>query len=328
MVTLRPIPLSPPVNSTPFRVSTRAISLDFSSVGTELPPQELGAVSASALRSMLERFSNLDAIKLVHADPQLIVTAPRGEFIVRSSNGTLLVRSADNAHEPFVSFSPADFLVFAETNATPPPPLTPTRKFQTLVGAASARLPVLPDPKNIVPSVPIYGAFRTPTVPPPEFKVPLSSPSASARASTPPPSTRRASVFVVVSVVLLAGAGALWFFFGRSSPPPPPPAGVTAAFEVIRSPEQLASLQRSVVGTYATNGEGTDRILEIRADGTFHFQEFGSSVALTSNRTGSYTFAVRSGTTNAVLRTQALGTVEIRDDRHLFCQQTLFTRLP
>ena len=120
----------------------------------------------------------------------------------------------------------------------------------------------------------------------------------------------------------------LWIFFGPAPAETPAPAGPPAEFDLVTAPAQLATLKKRFTGTYATSGEAGERLLEIRADGTFHYQEFGDGLARTANRTGTYTLALRHATKAPLLRTRDLGTIEIRDEQNLFCQQAVFTRLP
>ena len=112
------------------------------------------------------------------------------------------------------------------------------------------------------------------------------------------------------------------------APAPPAPAAPPPEFDRIASPEQLASLQNQFAGTYATSGEAGERMLELRADGTFHYQEFGASLAVTKHNNGTYTIVLRHGTQTPVLRAGELGAIEIRDDNALILHQTVFTRLP
>jgi len=71
-----------------------------------------------------------------------------------------------------------------------------------------------------------------------------------------------------------------------------------------------------------------ERLLELRPDGTFKYQEFGSSLAVTKRDNGTYSFVLRHGTQTTVLRAPVLGPVEIRDENSLFLRDAVFTRLP
>ena len=127
MATLLPSSSSPAGDGASFRVSTREISLDFSTVGADQSPHELGAVSAAAFRHILDKFAGLTPIKLVDGDPQLVVIARQGRFIILPSNGQLLLRSVHDPQQPYLKFTPSEVLAFLETNAPPPPTLTPIR---------------------------------------------------------------------------------------------------------------------------------------------------------------------------------------------------------
>ena len=91
-----------------FRVSTREISLDLSNVGPAESPNELGALSETAFRELLRRFASIPAVKLLDGDPQLVVSAKRGRYLVAPSSGQLLVRAANDTQQPFSKFSIED----------------------------------------------------------------------------------------------------------------------------------------------------------------------------------------------------------------------------
>ena len=78
----------------------------------------------------------------------------------------------------------------------------------------------------------------------------------------------------------------------------------------------------------ATSGDAGERMLELRGDGTFRYQEFGASLAVTKHDNGPYMFVLRHGTQTPVLRASALDPIEIRDDNTLFLRGVVFTRLP
>jgi len=102
----------------------------------------------------------------------------------------------------------------------------------------------------------------------------------------------------------------------------------SAQLDLVDTPDKRAELIRRFAGTYATSADSGERLLELRADGTFHYQEFGTGITRTHNRTDVYAFAYRHGTPTLLIRANGLGLIEIRDDKNLICRMTVFTRLP
>ena len=137
-------------------------------------------------------------------------------------------------------------------------------------------------------------------------------------------------MFAGVGVLLVGAVVSGWFYFRTPAPLPPLPAAKSATppkFDLI-PPLQLASLQKRIAGTYATSGDAGERLLDLRTDGTFRYQEFGPSLVVTHRENGSYTFAFRHGTQSPVLRAGELGTLEMRDENSLIVRGATFTRLP
>jgi hypothetical protein len=176
------------------------------------------------------------------------------------------------------------------------------------------------------PPAPIYGSFpdlaarATPTPA-------VASPSSAATRPNSLP-LRRRLLAIGAGLLLLGAAGAGWFMFRPPPAVPPAPAARPPEFDLVKSTDELTRLRQRFGGTYATSGEAGERLLELRADGTFRLQEFGSGLTRTTNRTGPYTFAYRHGTTTPVIRAGGLGAIEVRNEKDLFCQGAVFIRLP
>jgi hypothetical protein len=299
-----------------FRVSTREISLDLTNVGPAESPNELGALSDTAFRELLARFASIPAVKLLDGDPQLVVSAKRGRYVLVPSAGQLLVRPANDSQQPYVKFTADDLPRYLDS--TDQPGQSSTKNIQTLIGAASAtRSPVVPE------NAPIYGNIP---VSRPSASAPASAPALAASADAPP--VRRGLVYAVATILVLAAAGAGWVFYGPAEPTPPPPARALSEFDVVSSADLVASLKKRFVGTYATSGDAGERLLEINADGTFRYQEFGAGVSTTANRKGTYTFALRADNKAPVIRASTLGTIELRDEKNLLYAGFTYTRLP
>ena len=318
---------SPSGRDAPFRVATREVSLDFSTVGPDQSPNELGAMSDAAFRTLLEKFAGIPPVKLIDGDPQLVVSAKRGRFILLPSNGKVLLRPANDPQQPYVKYAPDDVPGFLDATDQPAQTQAPAKNFQTLIGSAAAMVADADATIPPRPPAPIYGAF--PDKPGKSAATTSGPAAASAKPAAPPaPKFRRSLVVSFAALLLVVAGGTLWVFYGpapaeKPQPPPPP-----SEFDRIAAPDLLANLKKRYVGAYATSGETGERLLEIRADGSFHYQEFGTGVSRTTNRSGTYIFAFRHATKTPLIRASALGTIELRDEKTLVCEGAVFTRLP
>lgn len=308
----------------PFRVSTRGISPDFSAIGPGEPPQEIGFLSEPAFRALIEKFAAVPSLKLVDGDPTLVVTAKRGRFFVLPANGKLLVRSADDTQRPYERFDPSELPRYLDTSDQTIPTAPQAKKFSSLIGAASlaaARAPITPPA-----AAPIFGSFPDLTT---RVATPPAQPTAAATApnfkKTPP--RHRILLFVGAIFFTLTAAATLWVFFAPATSNPPHPASASAQLDFVDGPGNRAELARRFAGAYATGADSGERILELHTDGTFHYQEFGANLSRTSNRTDTYVFAYRHGTTTLIIRANGLGLLEVRGDENLVYQKVVFTRL-
>lgn len=321
---------APSGRDAPFRVATREVSLDFSTVGPDQSPHELGAMNDAAFRTLLEKFAGIPPVKLIDGDPQLVVSAKRGRFILLPSAGKLLLRPANDPQQPYVKFIPNDVPGFLdetdEPGQAPAQTQAPPKKFSTLIGSAAAIAASDSATISPRPAAPIFGAF--PDKPGPSA---TTASSATTSASTKPAvaaPTKFPRGLVFSLAALLLAVGILWVFYAPAPAEPPPPPAPRSEFAPIAATDLLASLKQRFVGAYATSGEAGERLLEIRADGTFHYQEFGTGVALKANRSGTYLFAIRQGTKTPLIRTSSLGTIELRDEKSVVYEGAVFTRLP
>jgi hypothetical protein len=316
---------TPSGREAPFRVSTREISLDFSSIGPSEPPQEIGSLSEPAFRTLIEKFAAVPSLKLVDGDPTLVVTAKRGRFFVLPANGKLLVRSAADTQRPYERFDPSELPRYLDTSDQAIPTAPQAKKISSLIGAASVAAEKAPSTPP--PAAPIFGSFPDLAA---RVATPPAQPAAAAIApnfkKTPP--RRRSLVGVGATLLALTAAATLWVFFAPAANNPPRPVHASAQLDFVDAPDKRAELTRRFAGTYATTADSGERLLELRADGTFHYQEFGANLARTINRTDAYVFAYRHGTTTLLIRANGLGLIEVRDDKNLAYKKAVFTRLP
>lgn len=313
--------------ATPFRVATREVSLDFSVVGPDQSPSELGGFSEPAFRELVEKFAAIPTVKLLDGDPQLIVSAKRGRYVIVPSTGKLLLRPANDSQQPFIKFDPVDVPAFLDSNDQTVPGQAPANNFQTLIGSAANMVASAEAASAETPAVPIYGAF-----PQNVGRFVSNAPFTPATPPAPPPSPiRPVSRKVLISVAALfvvVAAASFWAFYGPGLADKPLPPAPPSEFDLVASPELIASLKKRFAATYATSGADGERLLELRANGTFLYQEFGTGVARTTSRNGTYVFAVRHGTKTPLIRASGLGTIELLDEKKIFCQRAVFNRLP
>ncbi len=310
-----------------FRVSTREISLDFSNVGPAESPNELGALNETAFRDLLRRFASIPSVKLLDGDPQLVVSAKRGRYLLVPSGGQLLVRPANDTQQPFVKFAVENLPGYLDSTDQQPQAPSSTKPVAAATSSTStnpaaegpARDLVIPDGAPIYGNIPVSRPSATPT--------PVQA-TATAPASKAQPVGRRGMVYGALVLLVLALAGVGWIFYGPVPEGPAAPARLPSDFDAVSSAELLASLKKRYVGTYATSGDAGERLLELRPNGTFHYQEFGAGVATTANRRGTYTFALRHDTKAPLIRASGIGTIELRDDKNLLCEGAIFSRVP
>lgn len=320
---------SPSGRALPFRVATREISADFSAIGSDQSPRELGGLSTEAFAELLEKFAAIPAVKLIDGDAQLIVTAKRGRYVILPSTGSLLLRPANDTQQPYVKFAPAAVPAFLDNTERQEQAQSSSKNFQTLVGSAAALVAQAEPPTPEVPLAPIYGAFPTKI-----GRLVSNAPFPSATApqpAAPPPAPAKISrglVLTLVALFVVVAGATLWVYYGPAPADTPLPPAPPSEFDLVTAADQVASLSKRFVGTYATSGADGERLIELRANGTFHYQEFGTGLARTSNRTGTYVFAYRHGTKTPLIRASALGTIELLDEKKIFCQRAVFTRLP
>ena len=248
-----------------YQVSTRELSADFSEVGPDQNSRDLGMIDGAQFLRLLEKLVAIDALRLVDADPQLFVTVKSGRFLIQPQGGKLLVRPTNALDQIFFKLSPAEIPSFLDGVPLVQTPKAPI----TLIGSA-----------------------------PPGAGSNTSAPTPILAATQIPAKKSKRSVGLALAVVgVLVVAGVAWFFL-RPAPPPPPspkpapvvkatpppkPAPLPPEFDPIASPTELANLQKKFAGTYATSSEAGERMLELRIDGTFRYQEFGASLAVTKH---------------------------------------------
>jgi len=84
-----------------FKVSTVNLSPDTAAAATNYSENPLGEVSAAELVALLERLREIDPVQNAEADPQVLIAAPAGQFLIRTGQGKLLLYNARDTTEPY-----------------------------------------------------------------------------------------------------------------------------------------------------------------------------------------------------------------------------------
>lgn len=126
-----------------FSVTLVNLAADCRTAHPEFGRQALGHVEATALLQLLDALRTIDPLQNHDAEPQLIIEAPHGKFLIRTGRGRLFLYDARDSSVPFVELDPAGVvrelsrardLVPGETEPSAPP--TPRRRFHHLIAAA------------------------------------------------------------------------------------------------------------------------------------------------------------------------------------------------
>jgi hypothetical protein len=80
-----------------FKVSTRQLSADLTTVGEEINSRELGQLSAAQLHDALAKLVLITPDKMLDADPRLVIAGRRGRFLARPKRGKILLFDATDA---------------------------------------------------------------------------------------------------------------------------------------------------------------------------------------------------------------------------------------
>jgi hypothetical protein len=104
-----------------FTVTTVNLSSDTTRADAALGPAELGALSSEEFTALLERFRLLDSTQNHEADPQLVVSAAAGRFLIRTGKGKLFLYNARDPTEPYSELAPVDIVAHLDRQLTSPP---------------------------------------------------------------------------------------------------------------------------------------------------------------------------------------------------------------
>lgn len=91
-----------------YKVSTRGLSADLTTVGADESSRDLGPLELAPLAELLSRLARLDPAQVGDHDPHLIITGARGRFAVRPGRGKLVLRDAAAPHQSYLELNAAD----------------------------------------------------------------------------------------------------------------------------------------------------------------------------------------------------------------------------
>lgn len=102
-----------------FKVTTVNLSSDTTAAATDHGESDLGEMSAVQLTALLERFAAIDPIQNAEADPLIRLSAPAGQFLVRTSLGRLFLYNARNTTEPAAELTPEQIVALVDRPGSP-----------------------------------------------------------------------------------------------------------------------------------------------------------------------------------------------------------------
>lgn len=116
----------PPSGPT-FKVTSRALTADLATASVGETARELGSFTSAGLTELLVRLTALDPAKFADADPQLLVSARRGRFVVKPGNSRLLLRSAGEPDATYFELPAEQVAEFLSGHDSVPMPMGTTQ---------------------------------------------------------------------------------------------------------------------------------------------------------------------------------------------------------
>lgn len=98
-------------------ISTVHLSADTTAASVEFGQTDLGELTEAEFVALLERFRRLDSVQNSEVDPQILITARAGRFIVRTGQGKLFLYNARNTTEPYAELSAEEIFAHLERPA-------------------------------------------------------------------------------------------------------------------------------------------------------------------------------------------------------------------
>jgi len=95
--------------STPvYTVRLRGISSDLQQLGPEISAHDLGKLGAAQVITLLKEFASIDPVRLVEADPHVLLTGARGSFSAKPHQGRLLLQSTGVINASYIELAPEE----------------------------------------------------------------------------------------------------------------------------------------------------------------------------------------------------------------------------
>ncbi len=168
-----------------YKVSTRGLSADLTTVGADESSRDLGPLELGPLAELLSRLARLDLAQVGDDDPHLIITGPRGRFAVRPGRGKLVLRDAAAPHQSYLELHAADVPAYLDSHDPVTAPTTPeTASVATELPPARTRHPALGWAAFTLSAALVAGSafwtFREESVDPAEDYIELTLPESTA----------------------------------------------------------------------------------------------------------------------------------------------------
>lgn len=109
-----------------FTVTMRHLAADGRKAAVDLPPVQLHYIAVNQLQMLLRAVEGIAAMVTYPAEPEIRISGPTGEYVVRVKDGQLHLVSWSSAHKGGPA-SPAE-IIAAVTAADADEPVTPTRR--------------------------------------------------------------------------------------------------------------------------------------------------------------------------------------------------------
>jgi hypothetical protein len=109
--------MSSNVNPPGCSVKLRGTSADFSVFGPQFGELDLGEMSAAQATELLEKFAAIDAVRLVDADPRVLVAGRRGRFTIRPGKDGLLLQETGQPDAAWLQLPPAAIAAWLDQSA-------------------------------------------------------------------------------------------------------------------------------------------------------------------------------------------------------------------
>jgi hypothetical protein len=121
-----------------------------------------------------------------------------------------------------------------------------------------------------------------------------------------PVETRLALALTLFAATFLIVAASAWLTFRPDDVDP------AALYGAAPAPAEAAAAALSAAGTYVNGGGDDERVLEIAADGTVHYREYGPGREVVDERRGQGNLVHRLADRALVLRVPDLGPIELK----------------